>query len=78
MIRKLSFVYSALFSIGLGAQVPPSEDMCLYDISVATSAQRIARDVGTLVAFDTRHSLSDTRSDTSGIGAAWRWIQAEF
>ncbi|HEY2009593.1 MAG TPA: M20/M25/M40 family metallo-hydrolase [Rhizomicrobium sp.] len=31
-----------------------------------------------LVAFGTRHTLSDTTSDTRGIGAARRWVQAQF
>ncbi len=39
---------------------------------------RIARDVATLVSFGTRHTLSDTLSTTRGIGAARRWIHAQF
>ncbi|HEX4177367.1 MAG TPA: M20/M25/M40 family metallo-hydrolase, partial [Rhizomicrobium sp.] len=31
-----------------------------------------------LVAFGTRHTLSDTLSDTRGIGAARRWVQGQF
>ncbi|WP_328579570.1 M28 family peptidase [Ideonella sp. BN130291] len=31
-----------------------------------------------LVAFGTRHTLSDTQSDTRGIGAARRWVQTRF
>jgi len=31
-----------------------------------------------LVSFGTRHSLSDTKSDSRGVGAAQRWIKAEF
>src|ERR1044072_5136818 len=31
-----------------------------------------------LVSFHTRHSLSETESDTRGIGAARRWIKSEF
>ncbi|HEX4026042.1 MAG TPA: M20/M25/M40 family metallo-hydrolase [Rhizomicrobium sp.] len=31
-----------------------------------------------LVAFGTRHTLSDTVSQTRGIGAARRWVQAQF
>ncbi len=31
-----------------------------------------------LVGFGTRHTLSETESDTRGIGAARRWIKAEF
>jgi len=78
MIRKLVFTTSTLLATSLSAQVPPAEDMRLYDIAAATSAQRIEQDVAKLVSFDTRHSLSDTQSDTIGIGAARRWIQAEF
>jgi len=78
MIRKLLFVCFALITTSLAAQVPPSEDMRLYDIGAATSSQRIEQDVIKLVGFDTRHSLSDTESETTGIGAARRWIRAEF
>ena len=31
-----------------------------------------------LVSFETRNSLSDTTSDTKGIGAARRWIKSEL
>lgn len=34
--------------------------------------------VDTLAAFGTRHTLSDTESDTRGIGAARRWVKAQF
>ncbi|MCL4743045.1 MAG: M28 family metallopeptidase [Phycisphaerales bacterium] len=44
----------------------------------AVSAERLRRDVDTLAAFGTRHTLSDTKSDTRGIGAARRWLHAEF
>jgi hypothetical protein len=36
------------------------------------------RDVDTLAAFGTRHTLSDVTSSTRGIGAARNWILAEF
>ncbi len=35
-------------------------------------------DVRTLAGFGTRHTLSDTLSPTRGIGAARRWLKAEF
>ena len=57
---------------------PSTEDMRLYDIANATSASRLQQDVAKLVSFGTRHTLSDTGSDTQGIGAARRWIHAEF
>ncbi|HWP42562.1 MAG TPA: M28 family peptidase, partial [Blastocatellia bacterium] len=49
--------------------------------------QRIAREISAknieaiikkLVSFHTRHTLSDTESDTVGIGAARRWMKAEL
>lgn len=42
------------------------------------SAERIRKDVETLVSFGTRHTLSETDSDTRGIGAARRWVKQEF
>ncbi len=42
------------------------------------SAARIEADIERLVGFGTRHTLSETQSETRGIGAARRWIQAEF
>ncbi len=57
---------------------PSQEDMRLYDIAVSTNPKRLKADVEKLVSFGTRHTLSQTQSDTRGIGAARRWIQAEF
>lgn len=53
-------------------------DQRIYDIIKQVSAERIKKDVTTLVSFGTRHTLSDTLSDTRGIGAARRWIKSEF
>jgi len=50
----------------------------LYKIINAVSATRIESDVRKLVSFGTRHTLSDTVSQTRGIGAARRWIKSEF
>ncbi len=57
---------------------PPATQALLYEIGRAPSAARIEADIRKLVSFGTRHTLSDTRSDTRGIGAARRWIHAEF
>jgi len=53
-------------------------DKRIYDIIKAVSAERIQSDVTTLVNFGTRHTLSDTTSQTRGIGAARRWIKNDF
>ncbi len=50
----------------------------LYDIIDSVSSKRIRADVTRLVGFGTRHTLSDTLSETRGIGAARRWIKNEF
>lgn len=42
------------------------------------SAQRIEGYIRKLVSFKTRHTMSDTSSETEGIGAARRWIKAEL
>ena len=54
------------------------QDERMYDIIDAVSANRIIRDVTTLANFGTRHTLSDTLSETRGIGAARRWIKKSF
>ncbi|MBE15764.1 MAG: peptidase M28 [Cytophagaceae bacterium] len=53
-------------------------DQRMYDIIDAVSPERIKEDVKTLANFGTRHTLSDTVSDTRGIGAARRWIKKTF
>lgn len=50
----------------------------LHDISSKISDKNIEKDIRTLVGFGTRHTLSETVSNTRGIGAARRWIKAEF
>lgn len=49
-------------------------DQILHDIS----PQRIQATIDKLVSFGTRHTMSDTVSDTRGIGAARRWIKSEL
>lgn len=68
-----------LLAAPTAAQQPPfSEDPRIHTIVADVAAERIAHDIRTLVSFGTRHTLSDTVSATRGIGAARRWIKAEF
>ena len=62
----------------LAQDIPPPVDPRLYDIAAASSPDRIEADIRTLAGFGTRNTLSDTLSETRGIGAARRWIKAEF
>ncbi|WP_290610058.1 M28 family metallopeptidase [Arsukibacterium sp. UBA3155] len=68
-----------LFS-ALPLYAAPGDDKTqqLHAIATAPSAENIERDIAKLVSFGTRHTLSETKSDTRGIGAARRWIKAEF
>lgn len=50
----------------------------LYEIINDVSSERIKTDVKKLVSFGTRHTFSDTISNTNGIGAARRWIKSKF
>lgn len=71
----------ALFALcPLTSQAAPEyqDDARLHAIAGAVSAKHIEQDITTLVGFGTRHTLSDTKSDTRGIGAARRWIKQEF
>ncbi|MEM9819485.1 MAG: M28 family peptidase [Bacteroidota bacterium] len=59
-------------------QAPPQTDARLYEIAQSTSPARLEADIRKLAGFGTRNTLSDTLSDVRGIGAARRWIKAEF
>ncbi len=77
----LPFATAALIALAAPAtaqHTPPDRDLRIHGIIDAVSAERLRSDVQTLVDFGTRHTLSDTLSDERGIGAARRWIHAEF
>ena len=85
-MKRIAFASaaSALLLTACAAQAqdtnygPPSEVQDLYSVAIEPSADRIQSDIQTLVDFGTRHTLSETESATRGIGAARRWIFAEF
>ena len=56
---------------------PASPDV-RHALAADVSAERIEKDIRKLVGFGTRHTLSETESDTRGIGAARRWVEQEF
>ncbi len=73
-MRYLFLLFIVLFTSITYAQT----DQKIYDIIAAVSEDNLRKDVQTLVNFGTRHTLSDTISETRGIGAARRWIKSEF
>ena len=72
----ISTIFMVMISVSVFSQ--SKIDEILSEISTATSALRIENDIITLVNFGTRHTLSDTISNTRGIGAARRWIKSSF
>ena len=60
------------------AAKPAASDPRIAAIVTAVSADRLRADVTRLVGFGTRNTLSDTVSQARGIGAARRWVKAEF
>ncbi|MBL4617871.1 MAG: M28 family metallopeptidase [Robiginitomaculum sp.] len=73
IIFLLAFVTPAL-----AQHAPPGEVLLMHDLATNVSADRLQADVQKLVDFGTRHTLSDTKSKTQGIGAARTWIYDEL
>ncbi|TDK45585.1 M28 family peptidase [Algoriphagus formosus] len=71
-------LFVGLIGISHAQEAPPQIDTRIYEIIENTSSERIEKDIRTLAGFGTRNTFSDTLSDTRGIGAARRWIKAEF
>ena len=60
------------------AQTIVKKDLDIKSMIDQVSDKNIEVTVRKLVSFGTRHTLSDTLSTTTGIGAARNWIKAEF
>ncbi|MET0232764.1 MAG: M20/M25/M40 family metallo-hydrolase [Rhodanobacteraceae bacterium] len=81
MRAPLALVSSLLLSIApaLAADAPrPDQPAGLREIAEPVSATELHATIEKLVSFGTRHTLSDTKSNTRGIGAARRWAQSRF
>ena len=72
--------YTALFLLSclISYKSIAQEAADFYAIIDEVSEERIKADITTLANFGTRHTLSDTLSQSRGIGAARRWIFNEF
>lgn len=77
---RLAVLAAGLFGLASRAGATP-EHPTAADVKALVrgiSAQRIEATIRKLVGFGTRNTLSDTRSDERGIGAARRWIKAQL
>ena len=78
LIALVAFIVFIDTGVAQDAQAPPAQDLRMYEIVSQISSANIEASIRTLVSFGTRNTLSETESDTRGIGAARRWIRVEF
>jgi Zn-dependent M28 family amino/carboxypeptidase len=77
-LRPLILLAALAAASAAQAQSLPAEPPTLRQLPGEVSAERLHDTIAKLVSFGTRHTLSDTKSDKRGIGAARRWIASEF
>ena len=78
-MRWIVAVFSCVLVAHASAQTPPRSDYAvLREVAGAVSEQSLHGYIQRMIGFGTRHTLSDTRSNRRGIGAARRWVQREF
>ncbi len=83
LIASLCLTVGAALSLGLAtpasAQTSAAVDHAeLRALGVLVQPERMRADIETMVGFGTRHTMSETESETRGIGAARRWAEREF
>ena len=74
----LAGLIATAVSVSAHGQPAPNEHEVMAQIASEVSADQQRMTIAKLVGFGTRHTLSDTKSDTRGIGAARRWVAEEF
>jgi Zn-dependent M28 family amino/carboxypeptidase len=77
-MQLLSFTLLAATGASQAAPAVPREQPALHQLASAPSEAELRATITRLVGFGTRHTRSDTRSDTRGIGAARRWVKSRF
>ncbi|THD78026.1 MAG: M20/M25/M40 family metallo-hydrolase [Phenylobacterium sp.] len=77
---RLSVLAAAFLLIAFpaAAQAPTGDHPLLHELAGEVSPDQQHAVIARLVAFGTRHTLSDTTSNTRGIGAARRWVAGQF
>ena len=77
-MKSLILTSFLFFTIPVIAQTTVKQDASIKQMTDEVSAKNIEAIIRKLVSFKTRHTLSDTTSSTTGIGAARNWIKAEY
>ncbi|MFN3583959.1 M20/M25/M40 family metallo-hydrolase [Phenylobacterium sp.] len=74
----LAAAAALLAPLAVNAQPLGGEQPLLRELTSQVQPARQRADIEKMVSFGTRHTLSDTKSDKRGIGAARRWVASEF
>lgn len=77
-MRQLVLFVPVVIATVAFAQDAPKANPQFQKIAAEISSKRIEATIRKLVSFETRNTLSDTKSETRGIGAARRWIKSEL
>jgi hypothetical protein len=82
-LRIAAGLIAGMFAATSQAATAPAPDVSRHQAQIdkivaEISPKRIDAYIRKLVSFETRHTMSDTTSETTGIGAARRWIRAEL
>ena len=78
MRHLCSPLVAAVLALAPPAFAADAPDVQLAAIADAVDPQALHATLSSLVGFGTRHTLSDTVSETRGIGAARHWTKARF
>ena len=78
-MRALSIALAgAVLASAPAAAQTVQEQALLHQLAAEVRPERMRADIEALVGFGTRHTMSETASETRGIGAARRWAQGQF
>jgi len=78
LLLTITFLTISLFSFAQKKKETTPLDAEITAMVKEISADSIKGYIQKMVSFGTRHSLSDTTSATTGIGAARRWVASKF
>ena len=77
----MKYLLSAVFAfliLQVSAQTTIKQDAAIKQMVDEVSSKNIETTIRRLVSFKSRHTLGDTTSKTTGVGAARNWIKSEY
>lgn len=77
-MRNILFLLPMIICFQLSAQTIVRRDAAISKMVDEVSSKNIEANIRKLVAFKSRHTLSDTTSKAEGSGSARNWIKAEY